>query len=255
MFELQPTAYIFIFLALIVLVYSTILFVKHFVSWLIGIIKKAGIRKIYGIELEGGSPAKRESPHSSCMHGKDIVVLLTKQAEMLDAVHTLERRVLKDQMNYVKTESTKFKGKAQSVFLRLLYNLLKSDSKTGLIEHPDYKEYTACLKDIMYDMRDLIENAFEENHYATRAEKDFQVYVSGKVGELTQEVTDFLNDAYKGEVITRELLYDENNMYLRKDFESVLTQMFWNAREIAVRTQQECDKLRKDFAKYMEGVI
>lgn len=237
---------------------AAIIFIAFAASFL-ALIRKARVRT--SIKTAKGticigedSGDRPNSPHSTCPHARDIIALLAEQAEMLDTVHTIESRVLKDQMLFVKAESTRLRGKAQSLFLRTLRNATQSKENTGLVAHPEYREYERALKDAISICQELIETAFDENHYAARTEQDFNRYATIKTTEILQTVTDYLNAAYKGGVVTRENIYNENQAIL-EDVKGAVDRMFWNAREIAVDAAAKIQESRKAFQDKLKTLL
>ena len=93
--------------AAIALAFATILFV---------LVRKARVRTSIktakGTFSIGGDKEAPASPHATCPHARDIIILLTEQADMLDRVHAIEGGTLKDQMIFVKAESARLRGKA-----------------------------------------------------------------------------------------------------------------------------------------------
>ena len=210
-----------------------------------------------GVEWNGFK-RKKKSPHSACLHGKDIVILLTKQQEMLDEVHRLEKQVLKDQLSYVKASAVKLRGRAQAVFLTLLRTTLKTEDKAGLVMHDDYREYVRALKDA-YDMCfDVIEPEFETTDFAKKYPKDkaqeFMEYEAGKTAELFQGITDFLNESYHGKTVGREAVFDENTR-IKEEIQTVISKCFWNARDVALDFAQHEKELRSAFNRLMNDTI
>lgn len=217
------------------------------------LLRKFGVAELSrnGFSFKG---SRKKKPEKMPLDGKDIVILLAKQAEMLDQVHTLEKRVLKDQMIFVKSQSLRLRGRAQSVFLRLLREKLNPGEKNGLVDHPDYCEYVRTLKDAIDNCKELVEASFEDNHYDTRSEKDFQQYEQTKTVEIIQTITNFLNDGYCGQFISRDMIYDENKRIL-DEIKTSVSKMFWNAREISIQTAIQVKVLRDNFDKLMKEAI
>ena len=237
---------------LLLLFFGTAVAVLFFVAVLIYIVQRAKIRtriKTSKGEFSIGEEDKEEtpvSPHATCPHSRDIVALLTRQADMLDTIHTLESRVLKDQMIFVKAESTRLRGRAQGLFLKTLRSALGAQSPKGLLDHAEYREYERALKDAIGICQELAETSFEENHYAARTEQDFSQYATMKTTEILQTITDYLNDAYRGDIVSREHIYNENQ-HILEEVRTSVTRMFWNAREIAVSTAKQVASLRESF--------
>jgi hypothetical protein len=238
---------------IIALFFACIVGLLGLIAGTLWLLRKFGVAELSrnGFSFKGSRKKKSEKLP---LDGKDIVILLTKQAEMLDQVHTLEKRVLKDQMIFVKSEALRLRGRAQSVFLRVLRDKLDSGEKNGLVDHPDYCEYVRALKDAIDNCKELIEASFEDNHYATRTEKDFQQYEQTKTIEIIQTITNFLNDGYRGHVVCREMIYDENQRIM-DEFKTSVSKMFWNAREISVATAIQVKALRDNFDKLMKEAI
>ena len=117
---------IFISVGALLLLVAGVMFVCH-IAGVVNISKN-------GIEWKGFK-RKKKSPHEDCENWNDVVLLLTKQAEMLDTIHEKEKRMTKAQRLFAKAVASKMRGDAQRVFLTLLKNSLhrSDDDKTGLL--------------------------------------------------------------------------------------------------------------------------
>ena len=244
----QFAARIFICVGALLVLVASVLLLCH----LTGV---ASISK-NGIEWHGFK-RKKKSPHEGCENWNDVVILLTKQAEMLDTIHTKEKRMTKSILSYTKSIASKMRGDAQRVFLTLLKNKLTlSDAeKAGLVMHDDYREYVRALKDAYDDVFEAFEpEIFEKDfaeEYPTDRGADFQLYVQNCAQTILQQITDYLNESYHGNVVSREELYDENKKFLFDKAKQDISACYINARELKLRFAKEERDLRSAFNKQL----
>ena len=209
-----------------------------------------------GIEWRG-IKRKKKAPHEGCENWNDVVILLAKQAEMLDTIHEKEKRMTKAIASFTKSTAAKMRGDAQRVFLTLLKNKLEREvnDKTGLVIHDDYREYVRALKDAYDDVfgdfePDIVEKDYAEE-FPANMNADFQLYVQKSTQTILQQVTDYLNDCYHGKVVSREVLYDENKRVLFDKATQDIAACFIQARELRLRFDREQKELRAAFNKQL----
>lgn len=194
------------------------------------------------------------TPHTQCIHGKDIVILLKKQAEMFDAVRGVICSVMPEQMKVAEGRGIDIRGVMQRKFLKMLSGALGGKDVENLVEHSEYKLYRMCL-DILYnELLDRVRILFRENHYADRTESAFRDYVANKTAELNQHASDLLNDLYHGSLVTRVMLYD-GNQEIKGSIDTIFSDIFWNAREIAIKAASDSEELKAEFEALFEQLF
>jgi len=231
-----------------------------FVLAIVYLVKKTRVKKVSsnGVEFTGGkdSSEKPVPPHAVCIHGRDIVMVLKKQAEMINAVHDIRDSVMPEEMKYVERRGADLRGMVQKAFLRLLDEEIAAGrlEDRNIVDHEDYRSYKLCVKAIYDDFRDFIRIAFRENHYALKDEKEFRSYVENKIDEIIQRATDALNDMYRGRLVDRSRVYKENQRVM-PEIREVLSDLFWNARAVSLNAEAKCKALKKEFEEYLSATI
>lgn len=229
-----------------------------FVLAIVYLIKKARFKKVSteGVEFLGKDGTEKTNPHAACVHGRDIVMVLKKQAEMINAVHDLHDGVMPEQMKYAESRGADLRGLVQKAFLHLLDEEISAGrlEDRNIVDHEDYRSYKLCVKAIYDDLRDFIRVAYRENHYAMKDEQEFRAYVDNKVDEIMQRATDALNDMYRGRLVDRSRVYKENQR-ITPEIREVLSDLFWNARAVSLKAEAECKALENDFEEYLSATI
>lgn len=238
--------------------FSTVVSLLVLVSVVLLLCHLTGVASITrnGIEWRG-LKRKKKNPHEGCENWNDVVILLAKQAEMLDTIHAKEKRMTKAITVFTKSTASKMRGDAQRVFLKLLKDKLErsADDKSGLVMHDDYREYVRALKDAYDEVFDTFEPELTEKDYAdeypNERSADFQLYVQKSTQAIMQQLTDYLNDCYHGKVVIREDLYDENKRVLVDKTTQDIAACFVNARDLNLRFAREEKELRAAFNKQL----
>ena len=209
-----------------------------------------------GVDFFGRDTTKKPTPHSTCIHGKDIVMVLKKQAEMINAIHETRAGIIPEQMKYAEGRGADIQGLMQKNFLHLLDEEIESGNLADLsiVEHEDFRSFKLCLKSVYTDILDLVRLAFRENHYSEKDEKEFRIYVDNKVSEIIQKATDELNDMYRGRLIQRSRIYKENQRTI-SEIRGILCDVFWQARAVAHKAKDECKQIEKNFEDYLSETI
>ncbi len=222
------------------------------------LIRKARIVKVSkgGVDFSGKDITRKKTPHSTCIHGKDIVMVLKKQAEMINAIHEAKACIIPEQMKYAEGRGADLQGLMQKNFLHLLDEEIEAGNLVDLsiLDHEDYRSFKLCLKAVYSDILDFVRIAFRENHYSEKDEKEFRIYVDNKVNEIIQKATDGLNDMYRGRLIQRSRVYKENQRII-SEIREILSDVFWQARAVAHKAKDDCKKIEKDFEDYLDETI
>jgi len=189
---------------------------------------------------------EQPSPHTQCIHGKDIVILLKEQSAMFNAVRNITDGVMPEQMKIAEGRGIDVRGIMQRKFLKILAAALGGKDAENLVEHCEYRMYRLCLDIVYNELIARLRTLFRENHYADRTESMFREYVLNKTAELNQHATDLLNDLYHGSIITRVMIYD-NNQEIKSSIDMIFSDIFWAAREIAIKAATDTRVLRENF--------
>ncbi len=215
-------------------------------------IKNARLKKAGAGGVEFGDKQPEQPAHANCVHGRDIVVLLKKQAEMINEVHDIKDSVIPEQMRFAESKAVELRGMLQKIFLGLLQDEADSgriQQDKQYVEYDDYHLYRLCIRSIYEDMRDYIRVCFRENHLAVKTEAEFRIYVSTKTDEMVQKSTDLLNDLYHGKVILRSVVYSANQQHMQEIRDSIAS-IFGQARDIAIKAVTESTQKEQEFETY-----
>lgn len=219
-------------------------------------IKKVRLKRAGVGGVEFGEKSPEQPAHANCVHGRDIVVLLKKQAEMITAVRDIRDSILPEQMRYAESRAVELRGLLQKTFLGLLQDEAESGriANQNHVQSDDYHMYRLCMRAAYEDMRDYLRICFRENHFASKSEQEFRAYIAAKTDELCQNTTDLLNDLYHGKIISRATVYEANKRLAPQIRES-LADIFQQARTVAISACLESDKLEQEFETYFSEKI
>lgn len=226
------------------------------VSFIFSKLQTLKIKKISkdGIELD--SNEKKEPykpPHSICAHGRDIVLVLKKQAELVNKVRDLSSNILPEQMKYAESKATEIRIVLQKAFFKLLADI-KDSEEFNYLESEDYHVYRLCLRSIYEDLKDYVRICFRENHLSDKTESDFKEYVNLKIDDVFQKTTELLNELYKGKIVTRSMVHKSNQDIL-PILRVLLSEIFYKAREISISTQEQITKEEDEFDAFFLNII
>lgn len=222
---------------------------------IVWIVSKIKIRKIGDVEMGGDSPVPKPgvSPHAICLHGQDIVQILKKQADMLNAVNEIRHSIVPQQMRFAESKSADSRGVLQKAFLALM----DSERAAGrcpsdnFVDTIDYKMYWMCLRIVHEDVREYLRICFRENHLADKSEAEFRNYVANVKKEVIQNASDTLNELYHGTIITRAMIYEENKKVI-PILESYIEETFNHARDVAIRALADIRLKQGEFDSYFQ---
>jgi len=140
------------------------------------------------------------------------------------------------------------RGAMQKTFLGLA-----KDSQS-LVDTEDYHCYRLCLRAVFEDFKDYMRVCIKENHFTSKTEQEFRAYTALKIDAILQIATDTLNDLYHGKIISRATLYKENQKIV-PDIRVMLTEIYFEARNIATRAEVEVDQQERAFDLYFTETI
>lgn len=223
--------------------------------WAVGmlvlyVLKSAGISKIGPIELTRRTFRRK----SIVKDNGEIMIILKKHAEMINAVRDIKNNVIHLQMRFVDSKSIECRGIMQKVFLKLIED---EHSKAGcesnsIVQNDDYRMYRLCLRILTEDLRDFYEECFNVNHLADKTENEFRDYCRVVGTEVVQKATDILNDLYQGEIISRPLLYSANQRIIPEMLD-ISTDILTHARDMAVKAKNDVARLESEFDSWFQN--
>jgi|GEM_PF-5833192 len=231
--------------------------------WLLGlaivyVIRKGNIKKVGadGVEVSDGIVAKPLTKHAECLHSRDIVLTLRRQADMINRCRDIRDSVLPEQMKYAESRYMEIKGLMQKIFLQLLEeNAVQDGIDVGnIVSSEDYHLFRLCMRSIYEDLRDYVRACFRENHLASKIEDEFRIYSGLKADELIQKASDMLNDLYRGTTVSRTHFHEEIKTVL-PEIKKIIEDMFRHARSVSARSATEIERLMGEFDDYFRATI
>ena len=241
--------------ALAVLIIGIIWALAFAVVWTI---KKVKVHKIGGVEMGQEQPELQpgQSPHAICLHGQDIVRILRKQAETLNAISEIRHSIIPQQMRYMESRAAELRGSLQKTFLAVMEGerVKGNTCEENFVDTSDYRIYWMCLRIVQDDLREFFRICFRENHLASKSESEFRSYIETITREALQKATDTLNELYHGTVVTRAMVYEANKAII-PELDEGIEDVLLHARAIALKSLSDV-KIKQDefdafFQKHM----
>lgn len=212
---------------------------------LVYLIKKGNVSKIGSVTIGGTNKAP---PHATCPHSRDILEILSKQSEYINNVRDIRQSVIPQQMRFMDSKSIETRGIMQKTFLAL-QEKITNDHNIPQVETFEYQTYKTSLRIVHQDMREYFLECFRENHLADKSESEYRAYAEMCANEIIQNTTDILNDLYRGSIVTRSIIFEENKTILSKLRENIID-VYNHARAIAIKAEQDIKHQKDAFDTY-----
>ena len=174
---------------------------------------------------------KKDKRHSSCK----MYPSLTQRDEMKDKIREIRKdTILYEQMNTVSSSNVSILFEMNNIYSRLTNNRLDIKHYEKLVELIERKKIKPKLRKFM-----------KENHFTSRTEQEFSLYVDEKIEFLINVVTKHLNDDYENALFEtpREVLQQENYKFLVPFVKDKWRKMFYDCRDISRTWEAEIKRL------------
>ena len=194
----------------------------------------------------GESVEEYKSPHASCPHSKDIIILLNESFRLMQEKFYIQyTQKLKDQMNFAEQQIDQIRSLFQRAYLREL----EKRGVKSLVDSCSYLAYRTTLFEIQNYVIIHIRQSLRENHFNEMSNTAFDNYIDNKFEFIKSSVTDLLNKLYfYKEDITREDLYDINQSII-PDIRSLFVEMFKTVKQIAIDYDMKLNELDAKLAQ------
>ena len=197
-------------------------------------------------------PVIKPTPHSQCIHGKDIVLMLANQEDMFNNITKIKENILPEQMKLAEATIAFIEMILLDAFVCLLSKwVLPPES---ILEHKDYAEFQLCLDKMTGDLRKLFRIHFRANGFAEKEEKQFRQYISDVIAEIHKEKSKLFCRYYRGAVVKRELVNSETDK-LNDTISIRLTSLLCDVRDISIKAKEDIFDARKEFTKYFNSIF
>lgn len=215
--------------------------------FIIFLVFRRGIKigsKGLGISIDGPvQTSTNASPHANCKHRHDAMDTIRKVWE-----NTEKRGRIRD------TESVKkqmalaelYVKRALSTLSHIYLSTLKKAGYVDPVSTVSFVSYKNVL--IILECRIVAEvrHYIRENHFAEKDGREFDTYVDSKTKQLVDVTSAVLNDVYLyKDDITRSELHDAN-MSVMKDFGGLVSDFFYECRDIAREAKAEIERLDRE---------
>lgn len=192
------------------------------------------------------------SPHRNCIYKRDIVYLLNKTTELVQQKYLLLNVTqVKQQMKYAEQKIEQIRSMLQKIYLQRL----ETKGVKELIGSISFTSYRLVLREIQYRFKDILRDAFRDNHFDEMTENGFNDYIKDKFHYMMSEFTELMNDLYYyQEDITREELYTFNKESLSK-VKEIIIEIFQNARGVAVDNKIKLLALDEELEKIIDSYL
>lgn len=194
---------------------------------------------------------KRLSPHATCPHKKDFLIVFHETNKLLQEKFTLlQLAKVRDQMNYADQKADQIRALLQKQYLKIL----QQKGIPELVGSLSFNIYRFILKDIQHELLGHIRQSFQENHLDELTESSFNTYFNDKFEFLIAEATELLNNAYYYSIdIPREELYSTNQELITK-IKGMVFEIYQTARQISVEVKVKCleidERIGRLFQEY-----
>lgn len=192
-----------------------------------------------GFVLNGKAAEKTKahvSPHKSCIHSKDVLLLLIDLPQLIvDRVMLENFKGLRQIMNLAEQQA----DLALSLLLKSYISLLDDKDINHAVGSMSYMVYRLLLRDMRRCLLDHVKAIVQENSYTGLTDTEFDTYATARIHQLTDHATDFLNEEYFYNIdVTRDEIYDENNR-IKSEFEKIFRDFFNRTRVIGEAHKKE----------------
>ena len=219
----------------------------------ITVVRKIKVTRIGPMEM--GKEGKQHTAHYTCIHAKDILDVLHRQAEVLNEIRDLRAALIPTQMRRIDAIVMESKGILQKTFVSILQDKLDEEFPGQYaIDTRDYQLFRMSLSTIEVVVKDFYKACFQANHLAQKTESDFKDYISYCSAQIIQTVTDSLNDLYRGDVLKRSLLYKENQKII-PELKDKIEEGYMYAREITIDMEKQIKDKSESFDRYFSRVF
>jgi hypothetical protein len=212
---------------------------------------KFGLGKNH-LVIGGSTEAQPSSPHATCPHKADVVVLLNESTKIQYEKYMLEHvSQIRDQMNYAEQKSDQIRGMLQTIYIRAL----EEHGIVKVVGSISFASYRLVLKEVQTEMLSKFRHSFRENHFDEMTEAAFSVFIQDKFQFFVSEGCELLNDLYFYEAdLTREELYKKHQEALPK-LKEMFTEIYQTARQISIDYKVKLYELDERLNKLVDKYI
>jgi hypothetical protein len=188
-----------------------------------------------------------KSPHATCPHSKDIILLLRFQYEIVHKKDSIEMiEIMREQMKYTEDHLGQLKLNLKKDYLA---NLKMFTTNIGVnFSSKEYKHY-AVINDLIEEKTlPMFRKIYRENHFASRSEIDFQAYKREKTELLFGMWMELYNELSLPSGSESSVDYQQA---LRSSVTEVFSDCIIQARKIALEKKAEI----ADLDEQLENMI
>jgi hypothetical protein len=173
-----------------------------------------------------------QNPHNNCPYNVDRMIEAQKAFERGQAMSILHNDRVKESME----ECEVVIDNIQREMSRLFYKIIAEKLGTidGAMKHPESVQYKRLICEALNkDCKDYFRHCVRENHFNTRSESEFQIYVDEQINELIETITEFLDLYYNPVVFSNEELF-ERNQAIMPSIKTEISRLYYKVRSISV---------------------
>jgi hypothetical protein len=193
-----------------------------------------------------------ESPHATCLHVKDIIIILNETNKILTKKMEIKYyETLRKQMSYAEERASLIEGEVLKIYI----SLLQSANVQNPIESESFEAYRLILSVVRIELINVLRIIFREHDFAALGEMDFNSFVEGKVSAMIAQATASLNQLYFiKSVVTRDQSY-KANMDRISEIKAMIREVFVYARKIALEHKQRLEELDTKLELAIKKII
>ena len=225
--------------------------------------ERAGVSNEGKESNESIPETKSKSPHSNCIHGKDVILILQAQRKADARIsHIKDIELIEEQMKLAEDCVDRIMSQTRSSFLTLLKQY--REDGYNLIEDHNYRVYQSALIGMIPEFKRIFRSIARDNHLAEMDESEFKRYKEGKVPMFHSAMTEFLDLTYTTpqdtmyQHPTRIEVYDwnVNQMTMRIiDMDRLIENALESMRDSSLKLQTLSKQLEDDIEKMISELF
>ena len=192
-----------------------------------------------------------QSPHSTCPHVKDIILLMQLQHDTLykkDFIEMVE--IMREQMKYTEEHLEQLTIELKRDYLE---NLKMYTNNTGVnFSSKEYKYYSVITDLIEEKTLPMFRKIYRENHFAEKSELEFQMYRKEKAEMLFSIWTDNYQQL---SLLSGSETSEDFQKRLRGKVLDVFLECIGQARKVALEKREDIAALDKQLKDTLQKYL
>lgn len=200
---------------------------------------------------ENTNDAEMIKPCNNCQIAKNLTAIIQKVFSTAVAMTTIEIKTMKEkQLNYAQIKLAIYASSIIQKYKETLVICGVTDPQLN----SDFLFFRYLYQELIEDVIDRIKIAIDINGILEYTESDYHEYIQRQINTNKNYLTEFLDTRYIGDLLIDRTLLNELTESVIPTFNSVLTDIFHEIRNIGIHKEDDAKALEQKLLEYIESV-